>query len=129
MRASLARLVFLVFLGHQLCAATGSVVTLSLPRPLRSGETAWLEVEVGVIERGAEIEITTPAGRSLGTISPFGIRSGREAGTYTIPLPADAISHGQVSLRLSLDQYGHAQRAPTSEEVKGIRVKIMPAGP
>src|SRR6185436_20386879 len=91
-------------------------LVLTLPHALREGETAFLVVTVGVIQRGAEIEITTPAGRLLGTISPYGIRPGREAGTYTIPLPADAISGKRVSVRLSLSANGR-KRAPTKKEV------------
>ena len=103
------------------------MVTLVLPHALGAGETAWIELELGVIERGAEIEIATMAGQSLCVISPFGIRSGDPAGTYTIPLPGDAISDERVSLRLTLNRNGHVQRAPTAREVKSIRVKIMPA--
>src|SRR5690242_139565 len=93
--------------------------TLVLPHALHPGETAWLEVKVGVIARGAEIDISTTSGRLLGVVSPFGIRGGSQAGTYTVALPADAISNGRISVRLSLNYY-HAQRAPTREEVKGI---------
>ena len=96
---------------------------LVLPHALREGESAWLRVTVGVIQRGAEIEITTPSGRSLGTISPYGIRPGREAGTYTVPLPADAISGRRVPLLLSLRANGK-QRAPTAKEVKRVRVEV-----
>jgi propanediol utilization protein len=107
-------------------AATGRAVTLTLAHPLHSGETAWLEVEIGPIERGAEIEIATTDGRPLGIISPYAIRSGDSAGTYTVPVPDDAISKNRVLLRLSLNQHGHASRAPTAKEVKGIRLKIKP---
>lgn len=98
-------------------------VTLVLPRELRGDETAVLLVSVGVIPRGARIAVTTPSGRLLGTVSPYGVRAGREAGTYTVPLPADAISGRHVSLRLSLD-WNRKQRAPTKKEVKDVRVSI-----
>ena len=127
MHAPLATLALFALLAQATSAVPGRVVTLVLPHALRAGEAAFLEVKVGAIERGAEIEIATTEGRSLGVISPFGIRSGRQAGTYTVPLPADAISDNRVSLRLTLNQGGHAQRAPTRKEVKSIRVKIMPA--
>jgi hypothetical protein len=125
--APLAALVFLALLAQLVFAATGRVVNLVLPHSLRSGETAWLELDIGTMERGAEIEIATTTGRPLGVISPFGIRSGHQAGTYTVPVPAEAISDDHISLRVSLDQYGHEQRAPTADEVKAIRVKVMPA--
>jgi hypothetical protein len=125
--APLAILALFALLAQATSTAAGRVVTLVLPHALRTGETAWIEVKVGAIERGMEIEITTTAGRSLGVISPYGVRSGREAGTYTVPLPADAISDDRVALRVLLNHDGH-QRAPTAKEVKSIRVKVMPAG-
>ena len=127
MHAPLATLALFALLAQTTYTVPGRVVTLVLPHAPREGETAWLQVKVGAIERGAEIEITTTAGQSLGVISPFGIRSGRQAGTYTVPLPADAISDDRVSLRLTLNQGGHPQRAPTTKEVKSIHVKLMPA--
>jgi len=101
----------------------GRDVTLALAHPLQAGEALSLELTVGAISRGSEIEITTPSGRMLGTISPYGPRSGREGGTYTVPLPADVVSNNNVCLRLSITEYGRAQRAPTSDEVKSVRLK------
>ena len=101
-------------------------MTLILPNAQGTGKIVWIELKIGAIERGAEIEIATTAGKSLGVISPFGIRSGDQAGTYTVPLPADTISNNHVTLRLTLNQYGHAKRAPTAQEVRCIRLKITP---
>jgi hypothetical protein len=98
-------------------------VSLVLPHELREGESAVLLVSVGVIPRGARIAVTTPSGRLLGTVSPYGIPAGREAGTYTVPLPAEAISGRRVAVRLSLD-WNRKQRAPTETEVKDVRVTI-----
>jgi hypothetical protein len=123
MQALLAALAFFTVLAQP---SSGRIETLVLPHALHTGETALLEVKVGVIARGSEIELATTSGQPLGVISPYGIRSGNQAGTYTVPLPADAISNGRVSVRLSLRQ-GGSQRAPTREEVKSISVKI--AGP
>jgi hypothetical protein len=105
-------------------AARGRVVSLPLPHALEAGEVAWVEVKVGVIERGAEVEIETTAGQKLGTISPYGIRSGAPAGTYNVPVPPDAISDGRLKLRLTLRRYGGVRRAPTTKEVKGVRLKV-----
>lgn len=124
MRVLLAALVFLALPPQPVA---GRTETLSLPHALRAGESAWLEVKVGVIPKGAEIEITTTVGRPLGVISPFAIRPGNPAGTYTVPLPADAIAHGRVSLRLSLNYPGQSRRAPTLKEVKRLRVKVASA--
>ena len=98
-------------------------VTLTLPHALRAGETATLLVSVGVIPKGARIRITTPSGRNVGTISPYGIRAGREAGTYTVPLPAHAIRGRRVCVLLAL-VFGDTRRAPEEHEVKRIRVAI-----
>lgn len=126
MRVLLATPGFFLLLGQLALAVDGRTMTLALPHPLRAGETAWLEVKVGVLERGAEIEITTAAGQSLGVISPFAIRSGRQAGAYPVPVPADAIRDGRLALVVSLNRNGHPKRAPTAKELKRIRLKIMP---
>ena len=101
----------------------GRTVTLALPHALREGESAVLLVTAGRLPRGARIEIATTSGRFLGEISPFGIRAGHEAGTYTVPIPADAMTGKRLCLLLSLDFEGK-QRAPTAKEVKKVRVKI-----
>jgi hypothetical protein len=98
-------------------------VTLVLPRALRKDETAWLLVKVGVIGHN-QIQLMTQDGRPLGTISQFGIRSGKSAGTYTVPVPAEALSNGRLALRLSVIQSGRASRAPTAKEVKSLRLLI-----
>jgi hypothetical protein len=119
----LARLAVLALFSVLAQHRTGRAMTLVLPHALRAGESASLLVTVGVIQHGAQIEITTPSGRFLGTVSPYGIRSGRVAGTYSVPLPAEAISGRRVSLLVSLDANGK-QRAPTMEEVRRVRVAI-----
>ena len=102
-------------------------MTLTLPHALRKGETAWLLVAVGAVGHN-EIQLTTQSGQSLGTISPFGIRSGQAAGTYTIPVPAEALSGRRLVLRLSVPQAGGLQRATTTEEVKSVRLVIQRFG-
>ena len=97
--------------------------TLTLPHALRPGETATLVVSVGVIPKGARIEVTTPSGRSLGTISPYGIRAGRESGTYTVPIPSDAIAGRRVRVLLYL-VFADRRRAPTEKEVKHVIVRV-----
>lgn len=111
-------------LAQAAAAPAGRVVSLRLPHALRAGEVMWVELKVGVIERGAEIEVATTGGESLGVISPYGIRSGAPAGAYTVPVPPGAASGGRVKLRLTLNRYGRAKRAPTSKEVKGVRLRI-----
>ena len=98
-------------------------VTLVLPHALRKGETAWLLVKVGAIGHD-QIQIMTQDGRPLGTISPFGIRSGKSAGTYTVPVPPEALHNGRLALRLSVMHSGRAPRAATTKEVKSLRLLI-----
>jgi hypothetical protein len=90
---------------------------------LREDETAALIVTLGVLPRGDEVRITTTSGHPLGVISPYGIRTGQEAGTYVVPLPSEAISGRRLSLRLSVNAAGK-QRAPAKNEVKRVRVEI-----
>jgi hypothetical protein len=98
-------------------------LTLTLPRSLRAGEAASIEVEVGAIGRN-QIEVKTASGEALGTISPYGIRFGEAAGTYTLPLPQAAVRDGRVSVRLTISQPGAPPRAPTAEEVRSVRLTV-----
>jgi hypothetical protein len=86
-------------------------IVLALPRPLGAGETAFIEVQVGPIGR-REIDVTTASGQELGVISPFGVRAGQDAGTYTLPVPNDAIRDGRVAIRLTISQQGAARPPP-----------------
>ncbi len=110
--------------GQPAASEHGREMTLPLPHHLTQGESAWIVVKVGTIGN-AEIEVTTPSGRSLGTISPFGVRYGNQAGTYTLPLPPEVISDDHVTVRFSISQPGHSQRAPSYEELKGARIKVQ----
>jgi hypothetical protein len=101
-------------------------MTLQLPRPLAADETAFIEVQVGPIGRGRTIEVTTAAGQPLGVVSPFGVRTGQDAGTYPLPVPRDAIRDGRVSIRLTISQPGGQSRAPTANEVRGVKLGIGP---
>jgi hypothetical protein len=99
-------------------------MTLELPRPLAAGETAFVEVQVGPIGRGRTIEVTTASGQPLGTVSPFGVRTGQDAGTYPLPVPQDAIRDGRLSIRLTISQPGGAPRAPTTDEVRSVKLGV-----
>ncbi|MGB8511055.1 MAG: hypothetical protein WCD76_21975 [Pyrinomonadaceae bacterium] len=124
-----AALLSFALLAQTAAAPPGRIVSLTLPHALGEGEAAWLEIKVGVIERGAEIELTTTEGKPMGVISPFAVRSGAPAGTYTVPVPQGAVSGGRVRLRLTLNRYGRAKRAPTAKEVKAVRLHITRATP
>ena len=97
-------------------------IVLNLPRPLGAGETAFIEIEVGAVGRG-RIEVTTDTGRALGVVSPFGVRAGQNAGTYTLPVPATAIRDGRVAVRLTM-QARRNDRPPTAQEVRGVKLTI-----
>jgi hypothetical protein len=119
---------FAVALLAQTSGAPGRVVNLVLPRSLNEDEGVAVELKLGVLERGAEIEVQTTAGKTLGVISPYGIRSGNEAGTYTLPVPAEEISNNQISLRITLNRHSRAKRAPTTQELRTVKLTITPNG-
>lgn len=106
-------------------AGPGRVVELVLPRDLGANEAVVLEVKLGAIASGAQIEIETKTGRTLGVISPHGIRAGNEAGTYVVPVPPEVIANNRLSVRL-IHSFQNRKRAPTNKEVKHIRLKITP---
>jgi hypothetical protein len=124
MRRLAAAFVFFALLGCGVSAAEHREVDL-IVRALQAGETLLLEVQLGMLPRGKEIELTTPSGRELGVVSPHGIRPGHEAGTYTVPVPADLVTNGHLIVRLSITEPNGGKRAPTPDEVKNVRVKIV----
>ena len=106
-------------------SAAAQELTLALPHPLQPGETAWLEIEVGPVGR-REVTVATASGRIIGVISPFGPRAGETAGTYALPLPAEAITADRVTVRLTITQTNGAPRAPTEQEVRRVTVRAGP---
>ncbi|MFE0757094.1 hypothetical protein ACFW16_24255 [Inquilinus sp. NPDC058860] len=110
-------------LGGESVAAQERI--LALPRPLQPDEIAWLVVEVGPIGR-REVTVLTAAGEIIGVISPFGPRAGLQAGTYALPLPAEAIEDGRVVVLLTITQDGGPERDPTAAEVPRVTVRIGP---
>jgi hypothetical protein len=102
------------------------VVNLVLPRSLTAEEGVSVELTLGVLERGSAIKLETTSGRKLGTITTYGIRSGEEAGTYTVPVPPELISNKRLSLRIILDQHSRGKRTPTDQELRAVRLQITP---
>ena len=127
MRVLAAAVVYFVVLMQQAEAAEGLDLDLTLPRELKAGETVFVELQLGLLSRGHELEVTTVAGRQLGVISPFGVRTGQQAGTFTLPVPPDVFVNGHVRLRLLLNQHLEKHRTPSAAQVKSVRVKIAPA--
>jgi hypothetical protein len=112
----------------QTASAPGRVVNLVLPRSLNEDEGVAVELKLGVLERGSEIVVETTSGKLLGVISPYGIRAGNEAGTYTVPVPKEEISNNRVSLRITLDQHRRGKRAPTTQELRSVKLTITSHG-
>jgi len=106
--------------------APGRVVNLVLARSLNEDEGLAVELTLGVLERGDRIRVQTASGKMLGVISTYGIRSGEEAGTYTVPIPAEAVSNNCVSLRITLLYNRNKQRAPTDQELRSVKLQITP---
>lgn len=119
-----AAVIALAMLFAQCGRAAAQDMTLTLPQPFDAGDSAYIEVQVGVIGPGHEIEVKTADGRMLGVISPHGIRAGRAAGTYTLPLPADVICNGRVGITLMITRSDAAPRVPDADEVRGVRVVV-----
>ena len=112
----------------QTTGAPGRVVNLVLPRGLNEDEGLAVELKLGVLERGAKIQVETASGKNLGVVAPYGIRSGEEAGTYTVPVPAEEVSDKRVSLRIILSQHSRGKRSPTTQELRSVKLRIVPSG-
>lgn len=119
---------FAVLLLQGGCAAAGDYRELALPHAPRPGERVYLEVRLGALAPGQELQLTDARGRSLGTLSPHGARAGREAGTFVLPVPADAVRAGRLRVRLSVTRAGAPARAPDDNEVEALRLVQEPGG-
>lgn len=129
MRLAAAAFAIVALMAPETAAVAQDVareVTLNLPRSLAAGETAFVEVQVGPVARGRTIGMSTASGQSLGTVSPFGGRPGADAGTFTVPVPANAVENGRLTLRLTISQPDGSTRAPTPDEVRGVKLRIAP---
>lgn len=107
------------------------VVTLQVPRQLAGNEALFLRLAVGVLHRGQTIVIRDANGEILGSASPYGVAAQTSSvGTYTIPLPIDAIQASHVVLRLEINESQQmSPRAPTDSEIKSIELSIVPVTP
>ena len=104
-------------------------VDLMMPRDAAANETATLAVQAGFLPRGTEIDVSSPDGRLIGTISPFAIADHQSAGTYNFPLRLSDIRDGRVSVLLTLRRFGAPTRAPTEAEVPRVSVVFTRTAP
>jgi hypothetical protein len=100
----------------------GMEQTLTLPHPLKPGANAWLEVRVGPLAPGQRVRVTTSSGELIGAIAPFGPAQRRQSGVYSLPVPADAIHDGVLSVNVAVTQSSSPPRAPTATEVQSLRL-------
>ena len=104
-------------------SADPPMTTVILPHAPKAGEAVFLEIKLGDLPRGTKIEFSDSHGRPMGAISPFGRRTGSEAGAYTIPVPASAVSGSRVSPRIVVND-GKQKRVPISGEVRSVAAKL-----
>jgi hypothetical protein len=109
-------------------AGSDDVLTLELSRKPADGESVALRLSVGVLPQGARVVVEMLDGKIAGTVSPFGIRPGRKAGVYTIPVPDKAIGGDKVTLHLKILEKGaKAARFPVKGEIERAEITFMPA--
>ena len=127
--AALAGYALIALLAQGADATAGEIPSgarrLAVPRAPAAQEAVWLNVRVGVLPRGLRILVLSDDGKLLGAISPFAIVPGKEAGTYTIPLPDDAVQQGHVTVRLVVEERG-VTRPPTGSEVEDVGLVYVP---
>ncbi|HTQ12335.1 MAG TPA: hypothetical protein VMH86_00565 [Rhizomicrobium sp.] len=128
MRLLAAALALFALLAQGADAPVGRTVTLPLPSSGLQGRLVILEVTVGRLPSGAEIDVTGDRGEPLGTISPFGLKAGAPAGTFPVPIPPSALGGNSLTVTLTLHA-GGTFRAPTEEEVKAIKLVQGPKLP
>ncbi|QWP75756.1 hypothetical protein J5226_19415 [Lysobacter sp. K5869] len=126
MRAAAIACGFAALLLQGGCAAAGDYRELALPQASRPGERLYLEVRLGALAPGQELQVSDARGRSLGTVSPYGVRAGNGGGTFVLPVPADAVRAGRLRVRLSVTRAGAPAREPASDEVEALRLVQAP---
>jgi hypothetical protein len=106
------------------CATAASALELVLPRAPLPGEQVVILVEVGRLGGAGEIEVATSDGRLLGVVSPYAVRAGQAAGTYTIPVAAERMDGDRIVVRLRVTSSHQAAHPPSADEVLSVRAVI-----
>jgi hypothetical protein len=98
-------------------------LTIALPRQAGAEEALVIRLSVGVLPRRARVVVETLDGEIAGSVTPYGIRPGRKAGIYTIPIPDKAVSNKKITLRLKvLEQGAKSSRPPARAEIEAAKV-------
>jgi hypothetical protein len=107
-------------LAAQPADAATRTITLHLQHALTPHQALVAIVRLGAVPRGTTILVQTADGRLLGAISPYAIVPGQEAGTYMVPVPADAVKDGEVTLRVGVETSATLTRTPRADEVRSV---------
>jgi hypothetical protein len=119
----LRRLAILLALISSLAPATAQMKqTLTLPSPLKAGASAWLVIEVGPLDPGQRVRVTTDSGELIGTVAPFGATERRNAGVYSFPVPPVEVRDGALRVLVTVTQSNAAPRTPSATEVRSVRL-------
>jgi hypothetical protein len=109
--------------------ATGKL-TVPLVRKAAAGESLVLRLKVGMLPDGAKIVVSTLDKQIAGGVAPFGIRPGRMAGVYSIPVPGKAVIDNKVTLRLEVVVKGvKPRRPPFRTEIEEATLEFSPEPP
>ncbi len=118
----------LALLAQPADAATRTV-TLHLPHALMAHQTVVAIVHLGAVPRATTILVQTVDGRLLGTISPYAIVPGQQGGTYMVPIPADAVKDGEVTLLVGVEVSSTLLREPRADEVESVTLRYIEVSP
>jgi len=106
---------------------SAKAVTLKIPRQPNEGEMIHIQVPVGKLDKGTQIDVLTSKGELVGTVSPFGIQAADIGGVYSIAIPASEVVDARIELFLEIEEKeGGAKRAPTNAEVGELEVVYLP---
>lgn len=98
----------------------------SWPSPPVLGQTAFVVVTLGAVPPGTLIDVELEGGRRIGRISPFAIRPGHAAGTYSLPF---TVGEGEIkapAIRLGIPGADGGSTPPPPGWVTELRLLIAP---
>jgi hypothetical protein len=101
-------------------------VVLELPRSPTINEAIYLRLGLGVLPPHATLVVKTTDGQILGRVAPYGRRPNQKVGIQIIPVPAQTLVNGKVSLRLEVEPRDAAVRPPKENEVADVTLVLRP---